>query len=114
MSNWAEIDENSIVIRVVHCDNFDPAGDLGYTWLVENLGGRWVQTSFSGSFRKNFAGPGFIYSKEYDAFIPPKPDGDGWVLSNKYFMWENPSRGITFDWDEEKRMWKTSESSLPN
>lgn len=113
MSNWAELDENNVVVRVVHCDNADPAGDLGYSWLVENLGGRWIQTSFSASFRKHFAGVGFIYSEEYDAFIPPVPDGEGWKL-NKYFLWENEELGIVPEWDSEKKAWKNATSSLPN
>ena len=49
MSSWAEIDSNNKVIRVLRGDNDDPAGDEGYQWLLDNLGGTWVKTSFSNS-----------------------------------------------------------------
>lgn len=73
MSHFAEIDENNLVIRVLVGDNNDPAGDEGYSWFINNLGGRWIQTSYSEKFRKNFAGIGFYYDEIKDAFIPPKP-----------------------------------------
>jgi hypothetical protein len=74
MSHWAEIDSNSKVIRVLVGDNNDPAGDEGYQWLIDNLGGTWVKTSYNGNIRKNFAGIGFIYDDVRDAFIAPEPD----------------------------------------
>lgn len=73
MSHWAEIDENNVVIRVLVGDNNDPNGDEGYQWLVDNLGGTWIKTSYNGNIRKNFAGIGFIYDAERDAFITPEP-----------------------------------------
>ena len=74
MSNWAEIDNNNKVIRVLVCDNNDPNGDEGYQWLIDNLGGTWIQTSYNNNIRKNFAGIGYSYDEVRDAFIPPKPD----------------------------------------
>jgi len=74
MSHWAEVDENNIVLRVLVGDNNDPAGDEGYQWLLDNLGGTWVKTSYNGNIRKNYAGIGYTYDEERDAFIPPKPD----------------------------------------
>ena len=73
MSHWAEIDENNIVLRVTVGDNNDPAGDEGYSWLINNLGGRWIQTSYNANFRKNFAGVGMIYDEELDEFLPLEP-----------------------------------------
>ena len=72
MSHWAELDENKIVLRVTVGDNNDP--DEGYQWLVDNIGGTWVKTSYNGTIRKNFAGVGFTYDPVRDAFIAPKPD----------------------------------------
>jgi hypothetical protein len=72
MSHWAELDENNVVLRVLVGDNNDPAGDEGYQWFVDNLGGTWVKTSYNGTIRKNFAGIGYTYDEERDAFIPPK------------------------------------------
>lgn len=72
MSHWAEVDQNNIVLRVTVGDNNDPAGDEGYQWLIDNLGGTWVKTSYNGNIRKNFAGIGYTYDSARDAFIPPK------------------------------------------
>ena len=74
MSHWAELDQNNIVLRVTVGDNNDPNGDEGYQWLLDNLGGTWVKTSYNGKIRKNFAGVGFIYDADRDAFIAPEPD----------------------------------------
>jgi hypothetical protein len=74
MSHWAEIDENKTVLRVLVGDNNDPAGDEGYQWLINNLGGTWVKTSYNGNIRKNYAGIGYTYDSERDAFIAPKPE----------------------------------------
>jgi hypothetical protein len=74
MSHWAEIDENNKVIRVTVGDNNDPAGDEGYQWLIDNLGGTWIKTSYNGNIRKNYAGIGYSYDEDRDAFIAPKPD----------------------------------------
>lgn len=80
MAHWAELDENNVVLRVLVTNNDEP--DEGYQWLVNNLGGRWLKTSyntFAGKhkmngtpFRKNYAGIGFTYDEQRDAFIPPK------------------------------------------
>ena len=82
MSHWAEIDKNNKVIRVLVGDNNDPAGDEGYQWIMDNLGGTWIKTSyntfggvhaFGGEpLRKNYAGIGMTYDPIADAFIGPK------------------------------------------
>lgn len=74
MSHFAELDENNIVLRVVVCDNDDPNGDEGYQWLIDNLGGRWVQTSYNNNFRGVFAGIGYRYDAELDVFKAPIRD----------------------------------------
>jgi len=74
MSHWAELDSENKVIRVLVGDNNDPAGDEGYQWLIDNLGGTWVQTSYNANFRYNYAGTDYIYDSVADAFIPPKPN----------------------------------------
>lgn len=72
MAHWAEIDEDYVVIRVLVGDNNDPAGDEGYQWLLDNLGGTWIKTSYNGNIRKNYAGIGYLYDATLDAFIAPK------------------------------------------
>lgn len=71
MAHWAELDENNVVIRVTVGDNNDPAGDEGYQWLLDNLGGRWVKTSYNAKIRGKFAGPGDVYDEALDEFVSP-------------------------------------------
>lgn len=89
MAHWAEIDDNNIVLRVLVGDNNDPAGDEGYQWIIDNLGGNWIKTSFTGSIRYNFAGVGFTYDPIDDAFISPMPTcGHDSLLLNDKKQWE--------------------------
>jgi hypothetical protein len=88
MSHWAEIDNTNIVLRVLVGDNNDPNGDEGYQWLLDNLGGTWIKTSYNANIRKNFAGIGFLYDPIRDAFIAPKPEIGEWVLNEDTCQWE--------------------------
>jgi len=89
MSHWAEIDSNNKVIRVVVGDNNDPSGDEGYQWLLDNLGGAWIKTSYNAKIRYNYAGIGFTYDPIDDAFIPPMPEcGHDTLLLNSIKRWE--------------------------
>lgn len=76
MSHWAEIDSENKVIRVTVGDNNDPAGDEGYQWLIDNLGGTWIKTSYNNNIRFNYAGIGYSYDEGRDAFIAPEPEGN--------------------------------------
>jgi hypothetical protein len=76
MSHWAEIDADNLVVRVLVGDNNDPNGDEGYLWLVNNLGGTWIKTSYNANIRKNYAGIKYTYDLDRDAFIPPEPIGN--------------------------------------
>ena len=117
MSHWAELDENNNVLRVVVGNNNDPNGDEGYRWLLDNLGGRWVQTSYNGNFRKRFAGIGYIYDYERDAFILPKPF-DSWLLDEENCQWQPhiayPTDGFTFEWNDSELGWDILNYSEPN
>ena len=85
MAHFAELDDNNIVLRVLVTDNNLP--NEGYDWLIENLGGRWVQTSYNSTIRKHFAVVGGRYDEALDAFIGPKPlDGD-WVFDEVELDW---------------------------
>jgi len=92
MSHWAELDDNNKVTRVLVGDNNDPAGDEGYQWLIDNLGGTWVKTSYNGNIRYNFAGIGFTYDPIDDAFIAPAPCNHAELEldSNKQWVCTNP------------------------
>ena len=88
MSHWAELNQNNKVIRVLVGDNNDPNGDEGYQWLVDNLGGTWIKTSYNATIRYNFAGIGFKYDPDADAFIAPKPTcGHKELFLNDLFRW---------------------------
>lgn len=106
MSHFAELDENNIVLRVLVGDNNMP--NEGYDWFVENLGGRWVQTSYNGNFRKNFAGIGYTYDEQLDAFISPKPF-ESWTLNETTCLWQAPipypQDGRVYRWDENTLTW---------
>jgi hypothetical protein len=73
MSHFAEIDENNIVKRVLVGDP-NLTDEQALESLENSLEGVWVQTSYNGNIRKNFAGIGYTYDEVRDAFIPPKPD----------------------------------------
>jgi hypothetical protein len=90
MSHWAELDENNKVIRVLVGDNNDPAGDEGYSWLINNLGGTWIKTSYNGKIRYNFAGVDYIYDEEADAFYSPMPEckHEELTLNTNNYQWE--------------------------
>lgn len=98
MSHWAELDEDNKVIRVLVGDNNDPNGDEGYKWLVDNLGGTWIKTSYNATIRKNYAGIGFTYDEVMDAFIPVKCHEEAtldestarWVCENEEHNYELP------------------------
>lgn len=88
MSHWAEINQDNKVIRVLVGDNNDPAGDEGYSWLIENLGGTWIKTSYNGNIRYNYAGVGYTYDPIDDAFIAPAPCEHDELLLNDKKQWE--------------------------
>jgi len=111
MSHWAEIDENNIVIRVTVGDNNDP--DEGYQWLIDNLGGTWIKTSYNGNIRKNYAGVGYYYDQDRDAFISPQPF-NSWILDEETCRWEPPTPyptdGGAYKWVEDDLNWQLLES----
>jgi hypothetical protein len=84
MSHWAEINENSTVIRVLVGPN---EGDEGEAFF-NSLGGTWIKTSYNGNIRKNYAGTGYTYDESRDAFIPPKSNcHDEEVLDEETCRW---------------------------
>ena len=107
MAHWAEIDTNNVVLRVLVGDNNDPAGDEGYSWLIENLGGTWIQTSINNNFRKQYAGVGYQYDEGKDIFISVKPF-PSWILDENS-DWQAPKPRPTDDkvyrWDENTTSW---------
>ena len=105
MAHFAELDGDKKVIRVCVVDNAHVPSDKhadGETWCENFWGGKWKQTSYSGGFRKQYAGIGFTYNADKDVFIADKPHAS-WTL-NSDNDWEAPiSRPVDdklWTWDE--------------
>jgi len=113
MAHFAEVDENNIVTRVLVTDNDAP--NEGYDWLVDNLGGTWIQTSYNATIRFNYAGVGFSYDSELDAFIAPQPY-PSWELVEETAQWESPvpypDDGLMYSWSEELTEWEATQFEI--
>lgn len=107
MAHFAEINENNIVTRVIVVS--DDLESDGSTWCSQTFGGTWIQTSYNGRIRKNFAGIGYTYDPTRDAFIPPKPeDKPSFILDENTCRWVPPiPKPIVpqYEWDEETQQW---------
>ncbi len=106
MAHWAKLDENNVVLQITVGNNHDQ--DEGYQWLIDNLGGRWVQTSYNNKIRGKFAGIGDVYDEELDLFIPPQPF-ESWSFDAENCVWVPPvlppNEKDTFYWDEATSSW---------
>jgi hypothetical protein len=102
MSHFAKINGSNIVTEVIVAEqDFINSGAVGDSFL-------WVQTSYNGNFRKNFAGIGYTYDKTKDAFIAPKPF-PSWVLVEATCQWAAPTAcpddGKVYEWNEDTTAW---------
>ena len=117
MAFFAKLDEKNVVLGVFGVNDqelnnlsFPDNDPLGIAFLTEWSGGytNWKQTSYNASFRKNYAGIGFTYSAELDAFIPPKPF-PSWLLDTNTCQWvapvPYPNDGKLYSWDEATQSW---------
>jgi len=117
--HFAEIDENNIVKRVIVAEqDFIDSGAVGDS-------SNWIQTSYntrSGvhyapnsnepddgvALRKNYAGIGYIYDSDKDAFYQPQPY-PSWLLNEDTCQWESPTPypddGSNYIWNEENQSW---------
>lgn len=119
MAHWALVDENNIVTQVIVVQ--DSTEEEEGRWIAENLEGRWYKTSYNTygnqhklggiPFRKNYAGIGYKYDEERNAFIPPKPNYPSWILDEETCLWKPPiprPEGTDQDfyfWDENVISW---------
>jgi hypothetical protein len=87
--------------------------EIGVAFCRNLLGGTWKQTSYNGTFRKNYAGIGFTYDSTRDAFIPPKPYAS-WTLNEETCHWTAPvaypDDGQQYTWNEDTQGWDLVES----
>lgn len=96
MAHWAELDNDNKVLRITVGDNNDPNGDEGYQWLIDNLGGTWVKTSYNGNIRKNYASIGMSFDSVRDAFIPIKCHEEA-ILNEDTCLWDCSNAGHTVE-----------------
>jgi len=105
MSHFAKLENNVVTQVIVAEQNFINSGAVGDSFL-------WVQTSYNGNFRKNYAGIGYTYDKGRDAFIPPKPY-PSWLLNEDTCLWDAPTPMPADDqrytWNEETSNWNLIE-----
>jgi len=115
MAHFAQLDENNVVTQVIVVANSDTADasgvekeHIGAAFCERLFGGTWKQTSYNGNKRKNYAGIGFTYREDIDAFVPPKPYAS-WVLNEATAQWEAPvampDDGGRYTWDEDNQAW---------
>jgi hypothetical protein len=112
MSHFANIDDNNMVTQVIVAEqDFIDSGAVGDP-------SKWIQTSyntFAGQhrnggtpLRKNYAGIGYSYDSQRDAFIPPKPF-NSWSLNEDTCLWDPPTSmptdGKLYNWNEDTLSW---------
>lgn len=110
MAHYAFLDSDNIVTEVITGvdENELLEGLSPEQWYGNFRGQRCVRTSYNGNIRKNYAGIGFTYDEDRDAFIAPKPF-DSWVLDEETCQWQAPvpypTDGIIYRWDEDALDW---------
>ena len=113
MAHFAQLDENNVVTQVIVVANeelLDNGVELeakGIAFCQSLLGGNWKQTSYNGNIRKRYAGIGFTYDADKDAFIAPQPYGS-WTLDAD-LNWQAPvampEDGKAYAWFEPNQEW---------
>ena len=114
MAHFVKLDENNVVTQVIVVANKDTADAngvekeyIGAAFCEKLFGGTWKQTSYNGNIRKNYAGIGYTYNADIDAFVPPKPF-PSWILNSSTAQWEAPvpmPEGGMYSWDEKTGSW---------
>ena len=110
MAHFAEISDG-IVTRVLVVSNSELLVDgveveqKGIDFLNNLVGGTWVQTSYNGNIRKQYAGIGFTYDAVKDQFVAPQPFPSWSLDSNNDWQAPTPKPEGSFIWDEETLAW---------
>ena len=111
MAHYAKVVNNLVTQVIVAEAEF-------FETFVDSSPGNWIQTSYNTHggvhslggtpLRKNYAGVGYTYNKELDAFIPPKPFAS-WVLDEETCLWNapvaRPTDNKSYSWNEETLSW---------
>lgn len=122
MGHFAQIDNNNIVVQVIVAEQ-----DFINTGVVGDPS-KWIQTSYNTyggvhklggtPLRKNYAGIGYHYIPEIDAFVPPKPY-PSWTLNTESGLWNAPkpypqnSDGVWYIWNEDSGDWEADTNTPP-
>ena len=116
MSHYAKVDQGKVVKVIVAEAEF-------FETFIDSSPGEWIQTSYNTHggihlnggtpLRKNYAGLGYTYDRERDAFIPPKPF-ESWVLNENTCQWDAPTPMPTdetkkYSWNESTTSWDAIE-----
>lgn len=114
MAHFAQINSDNVVTQVIVVSNDDcgggeyPASDsVGAAFCTNLLGGTWKQTSYNNNFRKRYAGIGYTFNAELDAFVAPQPY-PSWTLNTETADWEAPVARPTegsWTWNESTQQW---------
>jgi hypothetical protein len=123
MAHFAKLNENNVVTEVHVVNNIDMLSAdgsesevMGIAFLIRWSGGysNWKQTSYNGKIRKNYAGVGYKYDAQRDAFIPPQPF-PSWTLNEGTCLWDAPTPyptdGERYQWDEATTSWVVIDAS---
>ena len=111
MAHFAQLSETNTVIQVIVVSNEDclvngvESESKGIEFCVNLLGGRWVQTSYNGNIRKQYATIGSTYDEVADQFVLPSPYAS-WTLDSNN-DWKPPTprpEGANY-WNEESLSW---------
>jgi hypothetical protein len=126
MAHFAQLDENNVVMQVIVVHNNElidgtdenEAKGVAFCQSLFGAGTRWVQTSYNGNFRKNYAGMGFFYDAARDAFIAPKPElNPSFVLDEQTAQWvppePKPNDGKNYTWVEKELKWVETPDRVP-
>jgi len=98
MAHFAQLDENNVVTQVIVVSNEDISDvngneveEIGVAFCKKLLGANtnWKQTSYNNNMRVRYAGIGYTYNEELDAFIPPQPFAS-WTLDTDTADWVSP------------------------
>jgi hypothetical protein len=115
MAHFAQLDSNNTVLQVIVVANEELILDgaesetKGVIFCKSLFGDntKWVQTSYNGTIRKNYAGIGYTYDPIADHFFAPKLFSS-WILNNDA-IWEppvaRPTDGKIYDWEESTLSW---------
>ena len=108
MAHFAEI-LDGVVQRVIVVHDNDEAN--GAQFCHDLLGGEWVQTSYNGTIRKQFAGIGYTYDHVRDEFVAPQPFASWTLDENNDWQPPTPKPDGAYYWNEDTQTWLPFEQS---